>query len=375
MKQSSGVKVSVIMPAYNAAEYIRGSVSSVLGQTLPNWELIVVNDGSTDRTLEIIEAFDDGRIQVFSQTNQGEGAARNRALSAAVGEYIAFLDADDLYMPNALTELSSFLDRHLDVDVVYSDGQISDSEGRPLMRISEHRPGPYVGDILEPLILSSSVVLAINSTMTRRSLLETNDIDFDTDLRIGPDWDFWIQVARYGTFGYLNVVTCMYRTHASSVTSATGITNRRQDLVKGRLKIMNAEWFDSLTIETRIAFLRNLLMTLANGQPEQQMAIADAAAFRRIPIQVQGQILRQSATRYIADGTDPDSAAMLLTEACSRNPEDMRTRVLLWLQARWPGLLGLLVGGWRIVQMVRRRIRRDTRYYRKPMPAHMLPSE
>ncbi len=95
-------KISVILPVYNSQEYIGKAIESVLAQTLNDFELIVVNDGSSDDTLNVIEGFSDERIRLISQKNQGPGASRNNALKVASGEYVMFLDSDDWYLPEAL---------------------------------------------------------------------------------------------------------------------------------------------------------------------------------------------------------------------------------------------------------------------------------
>jgi GT2 family glycosyltransferase len=102
--------VSIIMPVYNGAPYIAKAVRSVLQQTYPFWELIVVNDGSTDNTLDILAAFDDPRIQVVSQPNGGTATARNHAMGLAQGEFMALLDADDLWLPAKLSHDIALLD-------------------------------------------------------------------------------------------------------------------------------------------------------------------------------------------------------------------------------------------------------------------------
>lgn len=95
-------KVSVILPVYNEEKYIRKAVDSVLNQTFDDFELIIVNDGSSDDTLNIINGFDDKRIRLINQNNKGPGASRNNALKIACGEYVMFLDGDDWYCPDAL---------------------------------------------------------------------------------------------------------------------------------------------------------------------------------------------------------------------------------------------------------------------------------
>ena len=95
-------KISVILPVYNCQEYIEKSITSVLNQTFSDFELIIVNDGSTDNTSEIISQFTDSRVKIINQSNQGPGAARNNALKIAEGDYIMYLDSDDWFCPNAL---------------------------------------------------------------------------------------------------------------------------------------------------------------------------------------------------------------------------------------------------------------------------------
>ena len=95
-------KISVILPVYNAQEYIKKAIESVVNQTFTDFELIIVNDGSTDNTSDILSQFDDRRICVINQNNLGPGAARNNALQIAGGEYVMYLDSDDWFCPNAL---------------------------------------------------------------------------------------------------------------------------------------------------------------------------------------------------------------------------------------------------------------------------------
>ena len=95
-------KISVILPVYNSEKYIKKSVESVLNQTFTDFELIIVNDGSTDDTINILNSFSDSRIEIINQPNMGPGAARNNALDVAIGEYIMFLDSDDWYSDDCL---------------------------------------------------------------------------------------------------------------------------------------------------------------------------------------------------------------------------------------------------------------------------------
>ena len=113
-------KVSVIIPAYNAARYLPEAIDSVLTQTYQDCEIILVDDGSTDDTAEVVSRYGT-RVTYVQQSNQGVGAARNTGIDLARGDYLVFQDADDVLLPGKLEVQASFLDQHPDVDAVFSD--------------------------------------------------------------------------------------------------------------------------------------------------------------------------------------------------------------------------------------------------------------
>ena len=117
---NSSPTVSLVMPAYNAAETLRSSVQSLLEQTFTDWEAIIVDDGSTDNTLAVLRELErlDPRIHVYVQTNQRQGAARNKGLSLSRGRYIAFLDADDIALPERFQRQVAYLDENPEVTVL-----------------------------------------------------------------------------------------------------------------------------------------------------------------------------------------------------------------------------------------------------------------
>ncbi|WP_295113460.1 glycosyltransferase family 2 protein [uncultured Methanobrevibacter sp.] len=126
-------KVSIILPVFNGEEYIKKAIESVLKQSLDDFELIIINDGSTDDTLAAINSFDDERIILINQSNQGPGEARNNGLKIAVGEYVMFLDADDWFCPDALeTSYGEAKNRNTDISIFqiikYHDGKFSQND-------------------------------------------------------------------------------------------------------------------------------------------------------------------------------------------------------------------------------------------------------
>ena len=122
-------KVSVIMAAYNAEQYIEDAIRSVLNQTLPDFELIVINDGSKDQTLNAIKSISDERIVIINQDNSGAASARNSGLRSSKGEYIAILDADDVALPDRLKKQVDFLDASPEYGIVGSNARVIDKDG------------------------------------------------------------------------------------------------------------------------------------------------------------------------------------------------------------------------------------------------------
>ena len=112
--------ISVVIPAYNAEHTILDTIKSVQQQTFSDYEIIVINDGSEDRTLELVEQVEDSRVKVFSYSNGGLSTARNRGIARATGEYITFLDADDLWTPDKLEAQLAALQKHPEAGVAYS---------------------------------------------------------------------------------------------------------------------------------------------------------------------------------------------------------------------------------------------------------------
>ena len=323
-------KVTVITPVYNGERYIEGAITSLLAQSFQDWELVIIDDGSSDSTPQILEKLADPRIQIIRQENAGEANARNVGLNHATGEYISFLDADDLYLPNALEDLSSFLDLHPEFDVIYSDGQICDDQDHPLMRLSEIRSGIYLGNILEQVVLSSSVITVPVCTMTRRSKILENAIKFDPNLVIGPDWDFWIQLAAHVGFGYLDKTTCKYRVHNTNVTRRVDVEKRKHDQVFGRLKVMNSDWFNDLSLYTREFFFTDLLVNIISGDAETQNSILASHPFSKLPAYVRSNLWRTVGINILQCQRNEESAKQYFHESLNINPEDRKTRLLIW---------------------------------------------
>ena len=131
-------QVSIIMPVYNAGPFVGAAIESVLNQSHSNWELLIVNDGSTDQSDQVIRSYSDGRIRLFSQSNKGVSSARNVALNAMNGEFFCFLDADDILPGNAI---QSRLDVFLNSDEIhFVDGTVKQYDHLMTKVTREWRP-------------------------------------------------------------------------------------------------------------------------------------------------------------------------------------------------------------------------------------------
>ena len=136
--------VSVIIPAYNAERFIPQAIQSVLEQTYQSYEIIVVDDGSTDKTKDILKEFED-KVCCIYQENQGPSAARNAGIKISQGRYICFLDADDIWTPDKLEVQVEFLECHPDISLVFSDHQDFDAGGGSVPLVSGREKGEVWG--------------------------------------------------------------------------------------------------------------------------------------------------------------------------------------------------------------------------------------
>ncbi|MGE5308822.1 MAG: glycosyltransferase family 2 protein [Deltaproteobacteria bacterium] len=206
--------VSVIIPAYNAGRWLSSAIDSVLRQTYDEIEIIVVDDGSTDATAESLSPYF-LKITYVRQKNSGPAAARNRGISLARGRFIAFLDADDLWLPDKLERQVDALDRdpaagacHTNVDFMDERGNVVDHPDEGLEQS---------GMILERLLLWKSRVL-LSSLLLRRECLESTG-GFDETLLTGEDWHFIMRCARRNIFAYLPERLLLRRERPDSLTS------------------------------------------------------------------------------------------------------------------------------------------------------------
>jgi glycosyltransferase involved in cell wall biosynthesis len=208
--------ISVVTPCYNAEHFIGQTIRSVLDQTYQDFEIIVVDDGSTDGSPQIVQGFSDARIRLLAQSNGGPAKARNTGVRAATGEFLAFLDADDLALPHRFASQLAILQADPHLSVVGSGYVWIDENGAPLpWPHHSWQHAPDLNDIASWLIDCPFVPSA---TMLRRQAWE--DVGgFDEDL-VGPeDWNFWMRLVVTGhRMTWQQEVVCLYRRTANSLS-------------------------------------------------------------------------------------------------------------------------------------------------------------
>jgi len=206
--------VSVIIPTYNRAWAIKDAVDSVLNQTYGDLEIIVVDDGSTDRTRECIEGFKDPRVRYLYKENGGVASALNFGIRQSTGAYIARLDSDDIFLPRKLEIQIKVMNGNPDVGLVYTHAYEMDLEGNVLGLYLKGHTCPC-----DPLkVLRHFLFPPSQSIMFRRSCIDTIGY-FDEDLPVAEDWDFCIRMAREYPFAYCDEPLVKIRRHPGMITA------------------------------------------------------------------------------------------------------------------------------------------------------------
>ena len=222
------VMVSIVIPTYQCGQFLSQAIESVLAQTYKNYEIIIVDDGSTDNTQEVLSRYSHlENIKFVTQSNQGPAAARNRGIKLSSGEYIAFLDADDLWLPTKLEKQIIFLEQHPLTDMVYCDAYIF-SGNFPWKKTLFNMSPPASGNVFERLFLLNFI--PILTVVLRRNIFNTSGF-FDESI-IGPeDYDLWLRICKSKTITFIQEPLAKYR------VSAGQITKQRISMIENEIKV------------------------------------------------------------------------------------------------------------------------------------------
>jgi glycosyltransferase involved in cell wall biosynthesis len=221
-------KVTVLMPVYNGARYLKEAMDSILSQTFKDFEFLIMNDGSTDDSLEIINNYSDARIVVASQDNQGLSATLNRGLALAQGEYVVRMDADDISSPERLAVQIAFMDSHVEVDICGSWVNFFNQ--------TEKKIGTYPvkhEEIRIELMFGSP--LAHPSVILRTSFIKDKKLDYW--LKKSEDYELWVRADKFGAI-FANIPKFLLKYRLGDGISAT---TQKQDYRQQALEIMKAQ--------------------------------------------------------------------------------------------------------------------------------------
>ena len=208
-------KVSVIIPTYQSVQFVREAIESVLAQTYTDYEVIVVDGGSTDGTIEVLNSYGN-RIQVISQNGTGISNARNVGVLASKGEYITFLDSDDIWVSHKLEVQAKFIESKPNIiGLIYSDAIFfaEEEKGKPKKKPSQMHKS-YRGKVTKHLLRHNFI--AASTVMIRKLCFEKVGY-FDESLAVCEDIDMWIRVAESFDIDYQDMVLAKIRWHAGSV--------------------------------------------------------------------------------------------------------------------------------------------------------------
>ena len=224
--ESTSPLISVIIPAFNAELYIKEALESVCSQTYVNLEIIIIDDGSSDRTREIIEKFQDARIRLISRENRGLIATLNEGIEISRGDYIARMDADDICLSTRLETQVEYLRKHNNIGLLFTGIECIDENGRKLREKVSTKSRK-----LEPVELLFGCPVCHPTVMFDMTKLKKSDIQYDKAYCLAEDFELWTRLVSITEIGIINKVLFKYRIHPNSITSKN---NEKQRIVATR---------------------------------------------------------------------------------------------------------------------------------------------
>jgi len=246
------LNVSVIIPAFNAGRYVRESIESVLNQTYPPRELIVVDDGSTDQTSAVANCFEP-RVRVVRQKNQGVSAARNHGARVAVSEWLAFLDADDWWRPEKL-EAQMHLVSKEGTRFAHCGSERVDQDGRFLT----HQVDGLSGNIAEGMLLFKGNHANGSTTLVHRGVFEAAN-GYDTNLSTSADWDMCFRLGRLASLSFAPQPLAFYRQHGTNMHANPALMER--DMLRAFQKAFSSADHEVMGLQSQAHAALHLMLS------------------------------------------------------------------------------------------------------------------
>ncbi|MEH6648958.1 MAG: glycosyltransferase family 2 protein [Motiliproteus sp.] len=241
--------VSIIIPVYNGEKYIGDCIQSVVNQSYPNKQIIVVDDGSTDASRQVVEDFGD-QVEYHYQKNAGSAVARNTGIDQAKGCYIAFNDGDDLWAPERLHQQVNFLEMHPEYGVATGRFQHVDQNFKlsSAVAVDTSQP-PEVNEAMSGWVYHTLFECSwyhIIAALVRAEVLK--EVRFNPDFRRGQDYDFWLQLAHHAKVAQLESNYAYYRKNQESISHKPHLRNYRAEIMEHNLNTFGASSKDGRTV-------------------------------------------------------------------------------------------------------------------------------
>lgn len=218
---------SIVIPLYNKETYIENTIKSVLNQTFTDFEVVIVNDGSTDKSVEKVSQFNDSRIKIINQKNQGASVTRNTGLENASSEFIAFLDADDLWFPNHLEVLKELIEKHPNVGIYASRYQLIFKNNHVYTPEFKGITSEFSGIITDYFESSFHYAVATSSSIVVPAKIFEEVGNFKPYISSGQDTDMWLRIALKHPVAISNKVTASYLHFVEDSLSKTSILEKK----------------------------------------------------------------------------------------------------------------------------------------------------
>jgi len=337
---------SIIMPVYNGEQYLRQAIDSVLAQTCPHWELVVVDDGSTDSTSAIVHSFSDERIRYTYEQNRGQTTALNRGLELARGEYVTTLDADDWLNADSLQARVDCLAAHEESGVAYGDGYYCNAAGKPVLSFTGHMPSGQQGDVYDTLIVSPFYGTGA-AVLVRRQILDQFQIRYDEAIDWCQDWDFYIRLAEKTSFVFTPVIAIFYRLHSSGMTLTMPTGRRLESLLRLRFKVLESPRFLAVLEGQKAAFFYDLLIKDLHERVRDQDRVFESPAFRSLSSPQASRLQRMTAIEYLLEKKQLNMVKKWLGAAWIRAPFDPKTALAAILCHLSPTLAQKVARKWK----------------------------
>jgi glycosyltransferase involved in cell wall biosynthesis len=281
MTSRSAPYVSVIVPTHNSATFVEAALASVLAQTYTDYEIIVVDDGSTDETGEVLRRFD-GRIICHWQQNQGASAARNAGIRSARGELVCLLDADDFWRPDKLSRQVAVMAANPSVGLLFADAM--EADGATVQKASILKTMKFGPEALSQIPLPEAFrkllienFIPTSTVMIRAACFATSGL-FDEDLPNAEDRDMWLRMAAHFEIGCVPVVLATKRSHGANISTRTqlALESRIKVWTQNRRRFPSlapASVYDALLADT-YQQLGYILLTNADARGARHCALA-----------------------------------------------------------------------------------------------------